>query len=100
MDGPGITTPKFRTGDLVRVRQEPPKGHVRTPAYIQGKVGRVDMAHGPYLNPESLAYGGAGLPAQPLYMVSFDQSKVWENYQGAADDKVYVDIFEHWLEPT
>jgi hypothetical protein len=97
-----VTEPKasFQPGDRVRVRTGSPPGHFRTPAYIQGKVGRVAAVHGAFRNPESLAHGGPGLPEQPLYLVEFDQVKVWEKYQGSASDKLCVDIYEHWLEPA
>ena len=51
-------------------------------------------------NPESRAYGGSGLPKQPLYRVEFDQVAVWGRYLGSSGDKVCVDIYEHWLEPA
>lgn len=88
---------RFQRGARVRVRQGFPQGHIRTPAYIQGKTGLVNRVHGPYLNPESLAYGGTGFPAKNLYMIEFDQAEVWEDYRGEIGDKLYVDIFEHWL---
>jgi len=35
-----------------------------------------------------------------LYMVGFRQSDLWhERYQESASDNLYVDIYEHWLEP-
>ena len=89
----------FQPGDLVRVRVDSPAGHFRTPCYIQGKTGRVVALCGVFRNPESLAYGGTGLPKQPLYRVEFPQTVVWEAYAGSATDKVLVDIYEHWLEP-
>ena len=88
----------FREGDRVRVRVDSPQGHFRTPTYIQGKTGRVVALCGAFRNPESLAYGGTGLPNQPLYRVEFRQTEVWERYGGPAGDKVLVDIYEHWLE--
>jgi nitrile hydratase len=47
-----------------------------------------------------LAYGGSGLPRQPLYRVEFRQMDVWERYGGPAGDKVMVDIYQHWLVPA
>jgi len=92
---------KFEPGDRVRVRAEERPGHIRTPRYIRGKTGWVQAVHGAFLNPESLAYGGDGLPKQPLYLVGFHQTEVWqERYKGSAEDKVFVDIYEHWLEPA
>lgn len=93
-------TPKYRPGDRVRVRVESPPRHIRTPAYIQGMTGRVSALCGVFPNPESLAYGGSGLPAQPLYRVEFTQTEVWAHYSGPADDTVLVDIYEHWLDPA
>ena len=92
--------PTFRRGDRVRVLSLDVKGHVRTPWYIQGKTGVIERSHGPYLNPESLAYGGSGLPAQPLYLVGFNQLEVWERNTGPGNDKLLADVFEHWLEPA
>jgi len=83
----------------VKVRAGAPPGHLRTPSYIQGKIGSVEAIHGAFRNPESLAYGGDGLPKQFLYLVRFDQAQLWEKYEGSLQDKLLVDIYEHWLEP-
>jgi nitrile hydratase len=91
---------RFRPGDRVRVRVGSPPGHFRTPAYIQGQIGAVERVHGDYRNPESLAYGGDGLPKQPLYLVRFPQSHLWRAYAGATRDQLLMDIYEHWLEPA
>ena len=91
---------KFKPGDRIRVRIDDPPGHIRTPFYIRGKVGWVERVHGVFLNPESLGHGGDGLPKKPLYLVGFDQNKVWDSYEAPPQDRVYVDIFEHWLEPA
>ena len=93
------STTRFRPGDIVRVRVGSPPGHFRTPTYIQGKTGRVVALCGIFHNPESLAYGGSGLPRKPLYRVEFAQMEVWEEYLGPASDKILVDIYEHWLDP-
>ena len=90
---------KYGNGDTVRVRVDSPAGHYRTPTYIQGKTGVVVAVCGRFPNPESLAHGGDGLPAQTLYRVEFAQHTVWDGYQGPAGDKILVDIYEHWLEP-
>ncbi len=91
---------KFSPGDSVRVRTGNPPGHIRTPAYIRGKSGRVVSVHGEFRNPESLAYGGPGLPKQPLYLVGFRQTEIWSRYPGSPRDTLFVDIYEHWLEPA
>jgi len=97
---PADAATRYRLGNRVRVRVGYPPGHFRTPAYIQGKSGKVVAVYGPFPNPESLAYSGSGLPAQPLYRVEFDQTQVWDRYTGPATDKVLVDIYQHWLEPA
>jgi len=94
-----MASARFKPGDRVRVRAEDPPGHIRTPFYVRGKVGRVERVYGEFLNPESLAYGKNGLPKRTLYLVAFDQSQVWDKYQAPPKDKLYVDIYEHWLEP-
>jgi Nitrile hydratase beta subunit, C-terminal len=92
---------RFKAGDHVCVKNEERPGHVRTPHYIRGKTGRIEALHGVFRNPESLAYGGNGLPRRPLYLVGFSQSEVWgARYRGAPRDRLYVDIFDHWLEPA
>ena len=92
---------RFEAGDLVRVRTGSPSHHHRTPLYVKGKTGRVAAPCGVFHNPESRAYGGSGLPKQPLYRVEFDQAYVWGSaYTGPPRDTVYVDIYEHWLEPA
>lgn len=91
---------RFKPGDRVRVRAGSPPGHFRTPTYIQGKTGAVEAIHGAFGNPESLAHGGDGLPKQFLYLVRFDQTRLWKNYQGRSQDKLLVDIYEHWLDPA
>jgi hypothetical protein len=88
----------YREGQLVRVADRPHEGHHRTPGYVKGKTGRVERANGSFTNPETRAYGDDGLPEQPLYLVAFAQRDVWPDYRGSADDRIYVDVFEHWLE--
>ena len=89
---------KYRTGDQVRVRVDNPQNHYRTPTYIQGKTGTVVSVCGRFRNPESLGHGGSGLPEQLLYRVEFPQTEVWNRYRGPSQDKILVDIYEHWLD--
>jgi nitrile hydratase len=92
------STGKFKPGDRVRVRFEDRPGHIRTPWYIRGKTGSIERVYGEFLNPESLGHGGDGLPRKVLYRVAFQQRDVWEHYH-SRQDKLLVDIFEHWLDP-
>lgn len=93
------TKSKFKRGDRVKVRFEDRPGHIRTPWYIRGKTGSVEQIHGEFLNPESLGHGGDGLPKKVLYSVAFQQGDIWNGYS-TRQDKLFVDIFEHWLDPA
>ena len=93
-------TARFKVGACIRVRRGITSGHRRTPGYIQGKTGTIAAIWGTFPNPESRAYGGDGLPEQVLYLVSFNQNHVWEQYKAPLKDKLFIDIFEHWLKPA
>jgi nitrile hydratase len=88
----------FAAGQRVRVSARGHRGHHRTPAYLKGKIGTVDRVHGSFRNPETRAYGGDGVPEQPLYLVGFAQDDVWPGGAVASGDRIYVDVYEHWLE--
>jgi len=81
----------FDSGDDVVVSDRDHAGHHRTPGYLKGRRGTVVRTHARFLNPETRAYGGDGLPAQRLYLVSFELP---------LGDRVLADVFEHWLEET
>jgi nitrile hydratase subunit beta len=87
----------FGPGDRVRVRDDYPMGHIRTPVYVRGKEGVVTRTLGTFPNPETLALGRDGLPAKTLYEVCFQQSELWPDYNGPERDTVLMDIYEHWL---
>jgi hypothetical protein len=88
----------YRVGESVRVAARRHDGHHRTPGYVKGKTGIVERVHPSFTNPETRAYGADGLPARQLYLVGFLQEDVWQGYRGPGADRVYVDVFEHWLE--
>jgi nitrile hydratase len=79
----------FEPGDRVLVSERDHPGHHRTPGYLKGRGGTVERSHGPFANPETLAYGESGLPKRQVYLISFDLP---------GGDRVLADIFEHWLE--
>jgi hypothetical protein len=88
----------YRPGQRVRVASRRHEGHHRTPDYLKGKAGIVERVHPAFRNPETRAYGDDGLPKQPLYLVGFAQRDVWPDYSGHVGDRLYVDVFEHWLQ--
>ena len=92
-------TARFAPGDPVRVRPGAKPGHVRMPDYLKGKLGRVEAVLGRYRNPEDLAYGLSGEPERLLYKVGFRQDALWPDYEGPSDERLYADVYEHWLEP-
>jgi len=91
---------RFRPGERVRVGELERRGHVRTPWYVRGRSGIIERVCGEFRNPESLAYGGDGLPKVPLYRVRFPSRELWADYAGPTGDSVDVEIYEHWLEPV
>jgi hypothetical protein len=93
--------PCFQPGDRVRVQLRHPPGHIRTPMYLRGKTGVIDCLYGAFPNPEELAFGKPGLPAEPLYRVRFPMNEVWHG-DGAygAEDTVTADLYQHWLDPV
>ena len=90
----------YANGASVRIRVDAPVHHYRTPAYIQGQRGVVVGLCGVYPNPESLAHGGDGLPAQPLYRIRLRQTDLWPDYAGHPADTLLVDVYQHWLQPA
>ncbi|CAF1070749.1 unnamed protein product [Rotaria sp. Silwood1] len=97
----------FQVGDKVRVHHENYatrwiKPHLRTPGYLYGKIGIIERCCGLQPNPEYFAYDNTDSIThhQPLYRVRFDQKDVWDHYDGADDDTIDVEIFQHWLMPA
>jgi nitrile hydratase len=86
-------------GQSVRVRRRYPPGHVRTPFYVRGRRGEVVGLAAVHPNPESLAYGGEGLPAEPVYRVRFTHAELWGERAQAGGDVTVLDLQESWLEP-
>ena len=92
-------TALYAPGMKVRVREDYPNGHFRTPVYIRGKVGIITKALGPWTNPEIAAYAIDG-PKKEHYEVRFRQQEIWPDYAGPAADTLDIDLMEHWLEPV
>ena len=90
---------RFASGDSGRVRTAFPAGHCRTPYYCRGKTGIVTRHCGDFRNPEELAYGAYDGPLTPMYRVRFAQIDLWLDYDGPAQDKCEIEIYQHWLVP-
>lgn len=93
-------SPRFKPGDRVRVLSKVQWGHIRTPLFILGKSGIVETCRGEFPNPEQLAYGMDGQPPIPCYCIMFEYPEIWGKScpEISKNDKMYVDIFEHWLD--
>ncbi len=83
-------------GQRVRVSDRTHRGHHRTPGYVKGSVGVIERRQGDFTNPETRAYGKPGLPERALYLVRFESKDVWPG--AVQGDRIYVDVFEQWLE--
>ena len=94
------TAAKFAPGELVRVHERFPPGHVRTPWYCRGQVGEIERICGRFRNPEQLAYGSRDAAYEVLYRVGFASRSLWQDYDGSEQDRVEIEIYEHWLEPA
>jgi nitrile hydratase len=92
-------TPRFKSGDRVRIRAANPPGHRRVPVYVRGRIGTIERFCGEFPNPEELAYGFDGLPKRQLYRVRLSQRDLWPDYAGSPNDVLELEIYEHWLEP-
>lgn len=91
--------PRFAPGDAVRVRPGHAPGHVRTPWYVRGRLGRIERICGAFPNPEQLAFG-LDAPRVPLYRVRFAMAELWGAAAERPGDTTDVEIFEHWLDPV
>ncbi len=92
--------PRYTLNERVRVLDLDKPGHIRTPYYIRHQTGRIIQFCGSFLNPEDLATGNAGGRVVECYRVEFLQREVWEDYVGAPDDTIVIEIYEHWMEPA
>ncbi len=90
--------PRFAPGDAVRVATGHAPGHIRTPWYLRGRVGRVERICGDFANPEELAFHRSGLPPRALYRVRFTMKEIWGERAERGEDTLDAEIFEHWLE--
>ncbi len=88
--------PKFQVGDDVMVKNEHPRGHTRRPRYVRGRRGRVHIDHGVYPFPDTRAHGLGDKP-QHCYSVKFAATELWGS-RGNPRDRVYVDLFDDYLE--
>jgi nitrile hydratase len=91
------TPPRFALGEKVRCRLDGGSGHTRLPGYVRGRAGAVHAHHGGHVLPDASAHGEKR--GEHLYTVSFASSDLWPEAKGRAD-RVFVDLWESYLEPA
>ena len=87
--------PAYAVGDRVRAKAMGATGHTRLPAYVRGRLGVIEACRGAHLLPDAGARGEER--AEPLYAVGFEAAVLWPE-AGERRDRVYVDLWESYLE--
>jgi hypothetical protein len=91
--------PIFEVGDNVRVDQRFPIGHFRVPNYIRGKRATVvGIITPPAINNEEEGYGRNAGSKRHYYRVSLAMTELWQFYPKSSNDKLFIEVFESWLE--
>ncbi len=95
--------PLFEPGQAVRALRPAANrlvdgGHTRMPSYVAGARGRILMAHGAHVLPDSNAHGLGEAP-EPLYAVIFPAGELWAAPENP-DDEVVLDLWQSYLEPA
>ena len=91
--------PALKVGDRVRISVRFPIGHYRVPLYVRGKQGMVEMILSPVaVNNEEEGYGrNAGIKGY-YYRVGILLLDLWPEYAGPPQDRLFIEVFETWLE--
>ena len=90
--------PRFQPGQRTRTRNLNPTTHTRLPRYARDKSGVIARDHGVFVFPDT---NGVFLGEHPqhLYSVRFSARELWGE-QAAANDSVYLDMWDAYLEPA
>ena len=89
------SSPRFALWDVVRCPIATRTGHTRLPGYVRGHAGVIHARHGGHLLPDASTRGEKR--AEHLYTVSFAATELWPEAE-AADDRVFLDLWESYLE--
>ncbi|MBV8443028.1 MAG: nitrile hydratase subunit beta [Hyphomicrobiales bacterium] len=91
--------PLFKPGDTVKIATRSPIGHYRTPNYVRGKRGRVEMViEPPAVNNEDEGFGRNAGEKRHYYRLAIPLSELWPNYPGSPKDGLRIEVYETWLE--
>ena len=96
-DRPVDTPPAYRVGERVRAVAHRAPHHSRLPAYASGRPCRIHAHHGAHVFADASAQGRK--EAQHLYTVVFEARDLWPE-AGERADRVFVDLWESYLEPA
>jgi hypothetical protein len=88
----------FRLGERVRARLMNPAGHTRLPAYLRGRVGRIEHLLGTLPFSDARAAGAASA-REAAYTVRFRTADVWGS-DADAGGSICADLFESYLEAS
>lgn len=88
--------PRFAAGDAIMTRRMGASGHCRLPGYAQARPGRIHAHHGAHLFADAGAKGEHR--AEHIYSVVFEAADLWPE-AGTRRDRVFLDLWESYLEP-
>jgi nitrile hydratase len=91
------TPPRFALGASVRCRLDGSPGHTRLPGYVRGRAGVIHAYHGGHIFADASARGEER--GEHLYTLSFASADLWPEAKGSRD-RVFVDLWESYLEPA
>ena len=63
--------PRFKIGDRIRVRNINPAKHPRLPRYVRGKLGTIELDHGVFVLPDTMAHGAGEIESTGASVQSF-----------------------------
>jgi nitrile hydratase beta subunit len=89
---------RFQIGEHVRARNINPPTHTRLPRYARGKPGIIEHDRGIQTFPDTNVYEQGERP-QHVYSVRFSARDLW-GAGATAQDAVYIDLCEDYLEPA
>jgi nitrile hydratase len=90
--------PRFKKGDRVITANIHPQGHTRLPRYVRSKRGIVYDLQGIQVFPDTNAHR-LGENPQPVYTVEFAAAELW-GPQAEPNERLYIDLWESYLEPA
>jgi nitrile hydratase beta subunit len=89
---------RFKIGERVLARNINPPTHTRLPRYARSKPGIIERDRGVSVFPDTNVYGQGDKP-QHVYSVRFSARDLWGT-GAVAQDAVYIDLWEDYLEPA